>query len=97
MAQIKVTAGEFPNIIICYLLECIRDRKELPFDNPLFENLLDKMFNSGIRANLLWEFMNMDGNFRIKYKMIRDSLFNEGMDSSLIRVIPDKEIEDETG
>jgi hypothetical protein len=31
-------------------------------------------------------YMNMDGNFRVKYKMIRKALFNEAP-SALIRII----------
>jgi hypothetical protein len=88
--QIKITANEFPDIVACYLLECMQLRNEIPLDNELFDQLLNKMYRSGIRANLLWMYMNMDGNYRVKYKLIRDALFNEGNESSLIRVLPDE-------
>lgn len=86
MSQITIGAEQFPDIVACYLLECIADRKNLPFDNPLFEELLQKFYNAGLRANLFVMYMNMNGNERIKYKLIRNALFNEGSISSVIRV-----------
>lgn len=86
MAQISISAEQFPDIVEAYLLECIRRRKDLPFENPLFEKLLQKMYNSGLQANLLVTYMNMDGNERVRYRLIRKALFNEGVSSSLIRV-----------
>jgi len=94
MAQITITAEEFPDIVAAYLLECVQNRKELPFDNPLYNNLLQKMYNAGLRANLLLMYMNMDGNERVRYRMIRKALFYEGNSSSIIRV-ESIEVEDE--
>ena len=95
MAQISITADEFPDIVACYLLECLQERKELPFINPLFDDLLQKMWNAGLRANLLHMFLAMNGTERIKYRLIRKALFNEGTSSSIIRVESEEAVEDE--
>jgi hypothetical protein len=93
MAQITVDSDEFQNIISCFLLECLQTRRkgEFNFTNELWNQVLDHMWNAGIRSNLLYAYINMNGNDRIKYKMINDALFNIGNNNSLIRVNPVKE------
>ena len=90
MAQITVDPDVFQNIISAFLLEAIqtKERGKYLFSNPLFNQLLEHMWNAGIRSNLLYNYLRMDGNDRVKYKMIRDALFNEGTNSSIIRVNP---------
>lgn len=84
--QIEIKSSDFPYIIACYLLECIQNKDSLSIENVEYKELLDKMYFLGLRSNLLWMYMNMDGNFRVKYKMIRKALFNEAP-SALIRII----------
>ena len=93
MAQITVDSDVFQNIVSCFLLEAIQTRKDGGYDfpNELFNQLLEHMWNGGIRSNLLFTYLRMDGTDRVKYRMIRDALFNEGTNSSLIRVNPIEE------
>jgi hypothetical protein len=95
MAQITVDSSVFQNIISCFLLECLQTRKDgqFTFANELWNQILDHMYNAGIKSNLLYAYLRMDGNDRIKYKMIADALFNIGNNNSLIRVNPIEEIE----
>lgn len=88
MAQITVESDIFQNVIMCFLLEAIQTRKDgtYTFPNELFNQLLDHAWNGGLRSNLLFAYLRMNGNDRIKYKMIRDALFNEGSNNSIIRV-----------
>jgi hypothetical protein len=97
MAQITVDSDAFQNIIACFLLEAIQTREDgkYMFSNELFNQLLDHMWNAGIRSNLLFSYLSMDGNDRVLYRMIRKALFNEGNSNSLIRVDPIEE-KDET-
>lgn len=97
MAQIVVESDEFQNIVACFLLEAIQTRESgtYHFTNELFNQLLNHMWSGGIRSNLLVCFLGMPGNDRVKYKMIRKALFNEGTNDSIIRVEPIKEVVDE--
>lgn len=95
MAQIVVSSSEFPDIVACFLLECVARLDEgLPIDNPLFLDLVAKMKNAGMRGYLLHTFLGMDATQRIKYKYISETLFNETNNASMIRVMP--ETPDET-
>jgi len=93
MAQITVDPDVFQNIVACFLLEAMQTRENgtYSFSNEMFNQLLDHMWNGGIRSNLLAMYLSMDGNDRVKYKMIADALFNIGNNSSLIRVNPSKD------
>ncbi len=89
MAQITVESNEFPDIVMCYLLQCLKEGKKLTIHNELFDYVLERLHNAGISANLLWAYMNMDTMLRVKYHQVADSLFNESVNSSYIKVLPE--------
>ena len=89
MSQIVVSSDEFPDIVACYLLQCIIG-DDITIDNPLFIQLIERMKNAGLRGNLLHMYLNIDGNLRIKYKYIADTLFNETNIAAVIKVLPNE-------
>lgn len=74
MSQISVSLEEFPNILICFLLDCLNHGSTIGNEN--FDTVLRKMKNAGIRSNLLQAYIDMQGNDRVLYKFIRPILMN---------------------
>ncbi|MFW6129962.1 MAG: hypothetical protein ACOC56_02185 [Atribacterota bacterium] len=84
MASIVVDSNTFPDIVASYLLDIMINDSEI--ENELFDEILEKLQRGGMKSYLMNYFLQMDGESRIKYKMIKQTLRNETNQKSVITI-----------
>ena len=85
MSSISVSPEQFQDVLTAYLLDLLVN--ENPTDNVEFDVVLKKMKNAGLKSNLLTMFLDMPGQSRILYKMIKPVLMKDTIGKSYINII----------
>lgn len=91
MSKINVTPEEFGNIIIAFLLDKSLHPDEVIPGNEIFDKLMLRMYDKGLKPLALKAFLEMDSQDRVKYKRIKDS-FTDGK-ANVINITQFKPVE----
>ena len=90
MAKIRITANEFPDIIVSFLFDKMLYPEEVLTGNENFNGLSETMELKGMKPILMRYYLDMDANQRMNYKKIK-SVFDISMNSnSIISISPSK-------
>lgn len=82
--SVSVNPNEYQDLVIAFLLDMLIHGN--PTDNKEFDFVLERMKTAGLRGNLLTSFLQMPGQSRVLYKIIRPVLFKEQAATSRITI-----------
>lgn len=92
---INTTPTEFPDYIICFLLECLLEYENsnfFPLKNEEFKKIIELVQSKAIKSHLMRYFLKLDSNKRSKYKRFK-KIFSEKLDTAEIFRITQKDEE----
>jgi len=91
MAKIIVNKDTFPNIVIAYLLDNFLHPDEMSAGNELFTEFMKKAKGRGLMPIVRSYYLEMDSDYRIKYKLIKDVFYGENQAQHITIFPKDKE------
>ena len=90
MAKVNVTADEFANIVVSFLLDKLMHPDEMIPGNELFDEYANKMKLKGMKPVSLQYYLKMDTLFRVYYKRIKGVFYGEKNQAMIIYIYPNK-------
>ena len=93
MGSIITTPEDYQNVLIAYLLDLLVHGN--PTDNEVFDELLKKIKQMGLKSHVLNAFLEMDQQARVQYRMIRGTLMKESNTQSRISIIKSQDTKEE--
>ncbi len=77
MPKIQVDSDTWPNIIIAYLMDKMLHPDEISENNELFNDIMDKMKKKGMLPLLRHYYLEMDANWRMRYRLDKIAMTNQ--------------------
>jgi len=95
MAKVNVTASEFPNIVVCFLLDKLMNPDKVIPDNEEFNKYMNKMKLKGMQPLSLNYYLDMSSLYRVYYKRIKGVFDDKSNSQMIIQIYPNKETKDD--
>jgi hypothetical protein len=96
MSKINVTANEFADIVVSFLLDKLLNPDEVIPSNEDFDKYMEKMKLKGMKSVSLTYYLNLNTNLRVAYKRIKSVFEDDKSGSSVIYIYPNKKAKEET-
>ena len=96
MSKINVTANEFADIVVSFLLDKLLNPDEVIPSNEDFDKYMEKMKLKGMKSVSLTYYLGLDTNLRVAYKRIKSVFEDDKSGSSVIYIYPNKKAKEET-
>lgn len=95
MAKVNVTADEFADIVVAFLLDKLLNPEDIIPTNKEFDKYMEKMKLKGMKSVSLTYYLDLDTNLRVAYKRIKDTFEAGKSKNSTIYIYPNKESKEE--
>jgi len=95
MAKVNVTADEFADIVVAFLLDKLLNPEDIIPTNKEFDKYMEKMKLKGMKSVSLTYYLDLDTNLRVAYKRIKDTFEVGKSKNSTIYIYPNKESKEE--
>ena len=89
MPKINVTAKEFADFSLIFLLNKILNPEDFVSGYEDFDDFADMLSNKGLKSLLLKYYLGLNSNMRVKYKRIKD-VFEGNVDNNYVINISNK-------
>ncbi len=87
--KIQVTGNTYPHIFVAYLLDKLMHLDTVSQGNEEFTDLAAKMKGKGILPIVRNYYLDMDSNYRMKYKFIKPAFHPEASKLYGLMIVPD--------
>jgi hypothetical protein len=95
MAKVNVSADEYCNLTICFLLDKMLHPDEVCFMNEEFNEYANKLTGKGMKPLSLNSYLRMDPNIRVYYKRIKRIFSYDSNESMVIQIWPSEKTKEE--
>jgi len=95
MPKVNVTASEFPNIVVAFLLDKLMNPDKVIPGNEKFDEYMNKMKLKGMKSVSTMYYLDMNSLYRVYYKRIKGVFDGDSNQQMIIQIYPNKETKDE--
>lgn len=89
MSKINITGNTFPHIVMSYLLDKLLHLESVSPGNEEFAEIMRKLKGKGMLPLIRNYYLDMDTEYRVKYKLIKSAFKEDASKNYLINIVPD--------